>query len=381
MKRSVYIAIIIALVAAGWLGSGIFKSEIRQAIGGDLAAATPEDAATAPTEEQTAETGTAAETDTSGKDALAVQSETYRAQDRPVDIILRGRTDSVRTVQLMAETSGTIVKLMKGKGDRVERGDRIAQLSLQDREARRLEALALVKQREIEHNAAVKLAEKGYKSETAAAAAEAQLDAAKAALKRMEVEIAQLVIRAPFEGTISARHVQLGAFVGIGDPVVTIVDQDPILIVGNISEREVGSVDVGNQAEATLVGGRKVEGTVRFISPTADSATRTFRVEVEVDNPDGAIRDGVTAEIRLATGSAPAHRLSPAVLTLDDRGVLGVRTVGPGQIVRFRPVSILAEGPDGVWVSGLPETVEVITVGQEFVKDGEKVRVVAAASN
>ena len=120
---------------------------------------------------------------------------------------------------------------------------------------------------------------------------------------------------------------------------------------------------------------------MRFISPTADPATRTFRVEIEAPNPDGAIRDGITAEIRLATGSAPAHRLSPAVLTLDDRGVLGVRTVGPGEIVRFMPVSILAEGSDGVWVSGLPETVEVITVGQEYVKDGERVRVVVAPSN
>lgn len=380
MKRSVYIAIIIALVAAGWLGSGIFRSEISEVIGSDLAAATPDDAATAPVSDAPSATE-ASQPTAHEKHALAVQSQTYRAENRPVDIILRGRTDSVRTVQLMAETSGTIVKLMKGKGDRVKPGDRIAQLSLQDREARRLEAVALVKQREIERNAAVKLTQKGYKSETAAAAAEAQLDAAKAALKRMEVEISQLVIRAPFEGTISARQVQLGAFVGIGDPVVTIVDQDPILIVGNISEREVGSIAVGSQASATLIGGREVSGKVRFISPTADAATRTFRVEIEAPNPDGAIRDGITAEIRLATGTAPAHRLSPAVLTLDDRGVLGVRTVGPGEIVRFMPVSILAEGGDGVWVSGLPETVEVITVGQEYVKDGEKVRVVAAASN
>jgi len=380
VKRSVYIAIIIALVAAGWLGSGILRSEISEAIGSDLAAATPDDAATAPVSEAPVATKTS-QTTAHEKHALAVQSQTYRAEDRSVDIILRGRTDSVRTVQLMAETSGTIVKLMKGKGDRVKPGDRIAQLSLQDREARRLEAVALVKQREIERNAAVKLTQKGYKSETAAAAAEAQLDAAKAALKRIEVEISQLVIRAPFEGTISARHVQLGAFVGIGDPVVTIVDQDPILIVGNISEREVGSIAVGSQASATLIGGREVSGKVRFISPTADAATRTFRVEIEAPNPDGAIRDGITAEIRLATGSAPAHRLSPAVLTLDDRGVLGVRTIGPGEIVRFMPVSILAEGSDGVWVSGLPETVEVITVGQEYVKDGERVRVVVAPSN
>jgi multidrug efflux system membrane fusion protein len=375
VNRSIIIAIVIALVALAWLGSGLFRDEIQAAIN-DQDTTSTEAAPTADAVKQ--DTQPAPEPTASEDRKLKVQTAIFKAQNRTQDIILRGRTDSARTVQLMAETSGSIIDLMKGKGETVKKGDRIARLSLQDREARRLEAVALMKQREIEHNAAAKLAAKGYKSETAVAAAGAQLDAAKAALKRMEVEIAQLTIRAPFEGTISKRHVQLGAFVGIGDPVVTIVDQDPILLVGNVSEREIGRIALGSTGRATLVDGREVEGKIGFISPTADEATRTFRVEVRVPNPDGSIRDGVTAEIRLAAGSAPAHLLSPAILTLSSAGEIGVRMLDSRNTTHFRPVTILSEGPKGIWVTGLPASVHLIVVGQEFVEDGQTVEIVRA---
>lgn len=372
MNRSIIIAIVIALVALGWLGSGLFKDEIQAAISDQEAEApVASDDQTPDTKQPEAEQGAEGH-------VFKVQSAVFKAESRTQNIVLRGRTDSARTVQLMAETSGSIIDLMKAKGETVKKGDRIARLSLQDREARRLEAVALVRQREIEHNGAVQLAAKGYKSETAAAAAEAQLDAARAALKRIEVEIAQLTIRAPFDGTISKRHVQLGAFLGIGDPVVTIVDQDPILVVGNVSEREVGRIQMGATARATLVDGREIEGQVGFISPTADEATRTFRVEIRVPNADGSIRDGVTAEIHLAAGEAQAHLLSPAILTLNSAGQIGVRSLDSRNKTHFRPVEILSEGPEGLWVSGLPTRAHLIVVGQEFVEDGQTVEIVRA---
>lgn len=374
MNRSIIIAIIIAIVALAWLGSGVFRDEIQAAINdGDAPASSAKEtdaSANAPVSDAVAED--------EAEEKFKVQTAVFKAQNRTQDIVLRGRTDSNRTVQLMAETSGSVVNLYKGKGEAVKKGDRIARLSLQDREARRLEAVALVKQREIEHNAAATLAAKGYRSETSVAAASAQLDAARAALKRMKVEIDQLTIRAPFDGTISARHVQLGAFLGIGDPVITLVDQDPILVVGNVSEREVGRIELGAMASATLVDGREVEGTIGFISPTADEATRTFRVEVRVPNPDGAIRDGVTAEIRLAAGEAPAHLISPAILTLNDAGEVGVRMLDSNNKTHFRPVNILSESTKGIWVTGLPSSVHLIVVGQEFVEDGQIVEIVRA---
>lgn len=384
MNRSFIIAIVIAVLAVGWLATGVFRDEIAQAIeqpSGDGAAET-QAAGEGDAGDDRAERATAALTaPAEDREIMRVQTEVFEARPHAMEIGVRGRTESVRTVDLRAEAEGKVVKLYKAKGETVKAGDPIARLSTEDREARRLEALALIEQREIEYNAAVKLAAKGYKSETSVATARALLDAARAAQKRVAVEIEQLTIRAPFDGVIAVRPVQLGAFLRIGDPVATIVDRDPILIVGNISEREVGLVEVGAPATARLVDGATVQGTVRFISPTADASTRTFRIEVEADNAERRIRDGVTAEIQLAAGEAPAHRLTPAILTLNDQGDVGVRTVDRERRVRFRPVEIIADDADGVWVAGLPQTAEIITVGQEYVREGQTVEVARAAGS
>lgn len=380
MNRSVIIAIVIAVLAVGWLATGVFEDEISAAVNPTGAAGSAPANATEAAAPKATDERTAAKAPNGAAEVFRVQTSVLTARPHAMEINVRGRTESVRTVDVRAEAEGKVIKLYKAKGDTVSAGDPIIRISTEDREARRLEAVALIDQRRIEHNAAEKLAAKGYKSETAAATAKAQLDAAKAALKRIEVEIEQLTVRAPFDGVISVRPVQLGTFLRVGDAVATIVDRDPILIVGNISEREVSAVEVGTPATATLVDGRSFEGKVRFISPTAESSTRTFRIEVEVPNADRHIRDGVTAKIRLAAGHAPAHHLTPAILTLNDEGEVGVRTVDRDRKVSFRPVDIIADDAEGVWVTGLPKRVEVITVGQEYVKAGQTVEVAQAAS-
>jgi membrane fusion protein, multidrug efflux system len=109
---------------------------------------------------------------------------------------------------------------------------------------------------------------------------------------------------------------------------------------------------------------------VTFLSRSADPTTRTFRVEVEVPNPDLAIRDGQTVEIAIASDGADAHLLPQSALTLNDQGTLGVRVVTAEETVAFAPVSILRDTTDGVWVDGLGDAASVIIVGQEFVTDG-----------
>jgi multidrug efflux system membrane fusion protein len=122
-----------------------------------------------------------------------------------------------------------------------------------------------------------------------------------------------------------------------------------------------------------LIGGREVAGRIRFIAAEAEATTRTFRVEVELPNPAAEIPDGITAEIRLPLGEVAAHRVSPAILTLTDEGAIGVKTLGPDNRVRFYPVRIIGDGTDGIWLSGLPERITLITVGQDFVAEGQTV--------
>ncbi len=295
------------------------------------------------------------------------------AEPRIVEIVLRGQTVANRQVELRAETRGKVVEVPAEKGALVPTGDIIAQISNDDRKARLDMAKALLVQREIEYDNAQKLSKKGYRPETDVAETRAKLEEAKAAVTSMDIDIAHTTVRAPFNGVVEERPVEIGDFVDVGDKVATIVDPDPMLVVGHVSEQDVVKIRVGMPGKARLVTGETVSGKVRFVGSTADAQTRTFRVELEVPNPDRRVVQGISAELQLPVAELPAHRVSSAILALTDDGKIGVKTVNADNVVEFRTVDIIGDGPDGVWLAGLPERVRFITVGQDFVLPGQKV--------
>ncbi len=352
MKKSYLTAGLIALGVAAWILTG-------QIGGGNDDAADSATAAPSP----------------GAPPLVKVRVRTLDAVPHSSDVVLRGRTQALRSVDLKAQTDGRIVALPVEKGAQVKAGELICRLAVDDRKARLAEAQALVRQRQIEYDAAVQLAAKGYRAENQVAAARALLDGARAQVKQMQVELEHTRILAPFAGTVDDRPVEIGDYLQKGQTCATIVDEDPFLVVGEVSERHVGDLNIGDVGEVRLLDGKTLEGKVRFIAKTADPLTRTFRVELEVANPDHSLRDGMTAEIRITAREILAHRISPALLVLDAKGRMGIRIVDGKGIVRFQPVTIVSDEPEGMWVTGLPARVTVITVGQEFVRAGQKVEV------
>jgi multidrug efflux system membrane fusion protein len=331
-------------------------------------------------------------------------------------VLLRGRTEALRQVDVAAETSGRIVSDPLRAGAFVEEGTVMceiapgtrlsalaeaeaglatAQARLPEAEAQLAGARAQLAAAEIAANAASRLSESGFGSETRAASATAARESALAAIQsaqagvsqaqsgirsaeaavtRAEEEIERLTITAPFSGYLESDTAELGALMQPGALCATIIQLDPIKLVGFVPEAQVDRVELGATAGARLASGRDVTGQVTFLSRSADEQTRTFRVEITVPNPDVTIRDGQTADILIQTEGTSAHLLPTSAMTLNDNGQLGVRVVEDG-IVRFVPVRMLRDTANGVWLSGLPETADVITVGQEFVTDGVEVQV------
>jgi multidrug efflux system membrane fusion protein len=207
----------------------------------------------------------------------------------------------------------------------------------------------------------------------------AALEAAKASEQTVSIDLENTRIRAPFDGLIDDRYVDVGDYMRPGDKCALLIAPEPFLAVGEVSERTVSELKVGDPASVTLVTGETVQGRIRFVASRADDTTRTFRVEVELPNPHGKLRVGVSADIHIPVRQLMAQKISPGILVLDDNGVIGVRAVVNG-IVHFLPVEIVSDGPDGMWVSGLPDRLAVITVGQSFVTDGERVKAVTGGS-
>ena len=359
--------------------------------------------------EETATVDAEAETAAPSVAVVAVHS-VARTVDTAV--ILRGRTEAARQVTVASEISGQVVSEPLRKGVFVEAGDQLCQLDPGTREASlaearaRLaeaegrvpeaeagvtEASARISEAEINLNAAQRLSQDGFASETRRVSAEAAMEAAQAGLKRAnsgvasaqagieaaaaavaaaERQIELLTITAPFSGLLETDTAELGTLMQPGSPCATIIQLDPIKLVGFVPETEVGKVSLGAMAGARMATGEDVRGEVTFLSRSADDLTRTFRVEVTVSNEDMKISDGQTVEILVASDGRTAHLINQSTLTLNDAGALGVRTVGPDNITEFMPVTLLRDTAEGVWVADLPNEVDIITVGQEFVTEG-----------
>jgi multidrug efflux system membrane fusion protein len=284
-----------------------------------------------------------------------------------------GRTQPARTITISAETEGRVETIKARRGQRLAKGDAILELDMRDRQAQVDQSRASVEEHRTSYEAQKSLKSDGYVSDTQIAETLAKLESAKAELLRAKLDLSNRTIRAPFDGVLQERDVEIGDFVRSGDAVATFVDNLTLVVAGTLAEKEVAHVKAGDEARAELVTGQSVKGTVRYVAPVADEATRTFTIELLVDNANGELPAGVTAEMILNGGEAMAQKISPALLTLDSAGTLGIFIVDSLQQARFVPIIIERSETNGVWVSGLPETADVITVGQGYVRDGQVV--------
>ena len=182
-------------------------------------------------------------------------------------------------------------------------------------------------------------------------------------------------IVAPFSGYLESLRVDKGDYLNTGGICASLIDSNPMLLIADIAEKEIADIDLGANSMARLISGEEIQGKVSFVATSADKNTRTFRVEVQVDNKDRAIRDGVSAEIYIESKKVLSHRISPAILSLNDQGKLGIRTVDENNAVEFKEIEILEDTTEGLWVSGLNENERIITLGQEYVFQGQTVNV------
>ena len=286
---------------------------------------------------------------------------------------VRGKTQNKRTVQVRTEIQGRVVNRAVKRGQSVAANQLLCGLSVDDRQAALVESQQRVNQARIDYDGAKQLRAKGYNSESAIAAAKANLATARAELKRRDLALRKTEIRAPFAGFVEDVHLEIGDYAQPGTACATLVDLNPMLLVGRVSERVVLNIEPGIEAIGELADRSVVRGPITFVGQQDDPATRTYAIEVELNNESGKLRSGMTTQIRIPVEEAFAHKISPALFSLDNEGGYGVRVVNNDDRVEFYSVTIVAEDEDGVWVSGLPNTSNIITVGQELVISGERV--------
>ncbi|MCI5059658.1 MAG: efflux RND transporter periplasmic adaptor subunit [Alphaproteobacteria bacterium] len=354
MKKSALFALLISVLAVLWVLSGLNGS------------APPQE--NAPSSEQG---------ELTQEDLVEVQVQNLSATEMTDSFTVTGRTRASRSVQIKSETSGQIASLLVEKGARVKKGQILAKLKIDERGSTVLEAEKLLSQRQIQYQAATELAERGFNSRVRLAEAKAELETAKSALKKARVELANINIKAPFEGILNMQHIEIGDYVTAGANIFDLVDLDPIEIVGFVTEKQLPYIKEGEDITARLLKDQTIQGKISFIAAASDPQTRTFEMEAIAPNTEHKIKEGLTAQISIPIREETAYRLPTSILTLADDGAIGVKLVDENNKVKFRPVRILKDTPSYIWVGGLPPAIKVITVGQEFVIHGQEVKAVA----
>lgn len=310
-------------------------------------------------------------------DVFTVRASRIASQAYIKQVRVRGRTQASRHVEVRAEEAGRIISEPVARGARVETGDVLCEISVDNRDANLQEALSRREQAEFEYTAALDLQRRGLQSDVIVAQLKAARDAATAGVMRAELALEKTRLRAPFAGVVETRTVEIGDLLNVGTVCASVLDDTPMLLVGLVPEQLVGSIQVGAKVSALLLDGEMISGIVSFLARSADPTSRSYRIEVEVDSQHTDIRGGITAELLVNAAQIDAHLIPSSALTLDDSGLIGVKLIGPDNVVSFQNVEIIGDSTNqinpGIWVSGLRGTINLITVGQEIVFPGQQV--------
>ncbi len=356
LPGSILAACAVAAIAAVWIGSGFIQR------GGETFLGT-----------------TQTEIFQLVKTLPTVRTRVVIAEETRPEITIRGgRVEAERAVTIRSEINGKIISVADKEGALVEKGEVLCSIAVDSRDAEKKEAQAMLKLRRLQFQAAKKLAQQGHNTRISLAQSQANFDTAQAMLKRAELSLDNTKIAAPFDGILEKLFVDQGDVMNPGTPCAKIIDMSPLVLSGQVTTSEVAQIEPNIQAWALMPDGSHLQGFIRYISPSADPKTNTYRIEMEAEEPSSIARDGLTVQIHLPLRAVRAHRIDPSILTLNDKGQLGIRfiNVKDGKsIVQFRQVEIIKSDNNNAWVSGLPEVAHIIIVGQEYVKQGIEVAV------
>ncbi len=347
------LSIIIVLITLGWIATGLLFGIKREEAAKDMVE--------------------------SGSDIgklLKVEELTAKPYTRLISI--NGSTMANRMVELKPEVEGKVVELPVKKGNMVEAGQLIVRLDDRDRKEKLAEAKAKLAARTIEYQASQELETKGYRPRIGLAESKANLEQARVEVAQAQLNYDNTRVIAPFAGRLEELNVEIGDFLlsGFfgsmnGKAMARLVEDNPILVSGNISEKDLPLINKDAVVTVELSDGRMLNGRVRFLSQYADTQSRSFPVEIAVDNPNHTIPVGMTATIKLSASKGSAYLVSSSVLALDDAGKVGVKLVDDAGVVQFQHVELLDNTGDGLWIGGLPDKIRLVTQGQAFVSAGQ----------
>lgn len=219
------------------------------------------------------------------------------------------------------------------------------------------------------------------------AVAEARVSEREAALGGARVRLSYTQVRATWpeaeaEYVVGERMVSRGDTISASEPMLSLLSIDPLKAVIFAPERDYAALSPGQatRVEADALPGRSFDGEIARLAPRFDESSRQARVEVRVPNPERDLKPGMFVTVHIEVGRADEVTLVPIAALTRLRGERGVYTVaedddGDGHVARFVAVEVGIEGDDHVEIREPELSGEVITLGQQLLEDGSRIRI------
>lgn len=293
------------------------------------------------------------------------------------ELSLYGKSEANTRAIVRAEVAGKIIKTSTAKGRYVKKNQSLVNIEKSELPERLAQAEALLAERELNYKAVKSLNDKGLQGRARLAEMNSLFLAAKTTVKQLKLQLKRTHVVAPFSGVLQEQFSDKGDYLQVGDPIFSIENTNPIVIRGDATEHHITQLKRGQKVSATLLSGDVITGKLTFIASMADSKSSTFRIEAEFANPDFKIFSGISAKLIIPLYPVEAIYVSPSALAMDEQGNLGVKLVEQG-IVVFKAINLVEADNDGAWLSGFEGPVDIITLGQGFVKPGAQVDAVAS---
>ncbi len=315
-----------------------------------------------------------------------INVEVMELERRPFTETIRvtGTVQANRDVVLSAEESGVIREILVENGSRVSTGQALARIdgALLGSQLREAEARAQLARETWERRKRL-FEEDGVGNELAYLEARYSAEQAEAAVETLRERADRTVIRAPIDGILESREVEVGTMVSTGTPVFRVVEVDPVKITGGVPERFAGEVGQGTMARVTfdVLRGEEFTGPLTYAGATVNPRNRTFPIEMRVPNPGQVVKPEMVANIALTRRELEDALVVPqdAVIRVEEGFVAFVVTEQDGQDrVETRGLRLGGSQRNMVVVEeGLEAGDRLIVVGQQQVAGGDRVRVVA----
>ncbi|WP_136254571.1 efflux RND transporter periplasmic adaptor subunit [Onishia niordana] len=310
-------------------------------------------------------------------EAVTIESQSWRPALSSV-----GSIRAINGVEVANEVAGVVSEVAFESGQRVNKGDVLIRL---EDSVDRAALSALEAQAQLANETYTRysnLLPRNAVSQSQFDEARANYQAARADSEQQRAQLNKKTIRAPFDGVVGLRQVDLGEYIAVGTPIVDLNMLDPIQVDYSVPERAVGQVAAGRSIELTVAAypERVFDGEILAIAPSINESSRTLNIRAELDNTDGALSPGMFAEVStLSASSRDVLTLPRTALSFNTYGdfVFQITENDQGQTIASRQQVTTGSTRGDVIeiIEGLSAGDQVVATGLLRLRDGQPVKV------